>query len=109
MHHVFESKSYLCFATSIDDRNNVLQVNVFYHETEPGLLKCDLNRKAVSEIQQELLKHSNRRSKDTSASTSGQGTFSIRNPSTWKMCSDKNLVDKDTTGWIHNHFDGGKK
>ena len=75
MHHVFESKSSLCLATSIDDRNNVLQVNVFFYETERGLLKCDLNRKAVSEIQQELLKHSNRRREDTSASTSDQGTF----------------------------------
>ncbi|XP_062267787.1 uncharacterized protein LOC133973759 isoform X1 [Platichthys flesus] len=72
MHHVCESKSSLCFNTSIDDRNDVLQVNVFYHENFPGLLKCQLNENAVYEIQQELLKHSVHRSKVTSRSTSGQ-------------------------------------
>ncbi|XP_062267786.1 uncharacterized protein LOC133973758 isoform X4 [Platichthys flesus] len=72
MHHVCESKSSLCFNTSIDDRNDVLQVNVFYHESLRGLLQCRLNGTAVSEIKQELLKHRDHRSRDTSRCTSGQ-------------------------------------
>ncbi|XP_053300535.1 uncharacterized protein LOC128459733 isoform X3 [Pleuronectes platessa] len=83
MHHVCESKSSLCFNSSIDDRNIVLQVNVFYHENLRGLLECKLNENAVDEIQQELLKHSDHRSTDTRASTSGQGPSSWLRPWTW--------------------------
>ncbi|XP_053300552.1 uncharacterized protein LOC128459736 isoform X2 [Pleuronectes platessa] len=76
MHHVCESKSSLCSNTSIDDRNIVLQVNVFYHENLRGLLECKLNEKGVSGIKQELLKHSVHRSTDTRASTS-RWNFSV--------------------------------
>ncbi|XP_039980673.1 uncharacterized protein si:ch211-245h14.1 isoform X7 [Xiphias gladius] len=44
----------------------LLQVDVFYHETQPGLLKCQQNDVAVSEIRKELLKHSSQRCKNTS-------------------------------------------
>lgn len=44
----------------------LLQVDVFYHETQPGLLKCQQNDEAVSEIRKELLKHSSQRCKYTS-------------------------------------------
>ncbi|XP_034436810.1 uncharacterized protein LOC117758889 [Hippoglossus hippoglossus] len=66
MHHVCEPKPSLCLDTSIDDRNNVLQVNVFYHENIGGLLSCQLNTTAVSKVQKELLNHSNHRRKDWS-------------------------------------------
>ncbi|XP_060946952.1 uncharacterized protein LOC133024025 isoform X2 [Limanda limanda] len=92
MHHVCEPKSSLCLNTSIDDRNNVLQVNVFYHETFPGLLKCELNDTAVSQIQHELLKYSDHRSKDTSQITSNERF--VENPVGWfqqKYCQAKNL------------------
>ncbi|XP_062267781.1 uncharacterized protein LOC133973758 isoform X2 [Platichthys flesus] len=85
MHHVCESKSSLCLNTSIDDRNIVLQVNVFYHESLRGLLQCELNDTAVYDIKQELLKLSDHRSTDTRASTSGQGpsSWQISDPRTW--------------------------
>ncbi|XP_069370787.1 uncharacterized protein [Paralichthys olivaceus] len=59
MFHGIEAKSSLCGKTRTDDRNIVLQVTVFYHETKDGLLKCKLNDSAVSEIQQQLLNLSN--------------------------------------------------
>ncbi|XP_053300555.1 uncharacterized protein LOC128459737 isoform X2 [Pleuronectes platessa] len=99
MHHVCESKSSLCLNTSIDDRNDVLQVNVFYHENLRGLLECKLNDTAVSEIKQELLKHSDHRSTDTRASTSGQGPSSWLDPRTWMWGSEaKQLGRGGTTG-----------
>lgn len=38
--------------------NVVLQVNVFYHETARGLLRCQENAAAVSQIQNKLLQYS---------------------------------------------------
>lgn len=35
----------------------VLQVHVLFHETEPGLLQCDINKQAVREIFNELCNH----------------------------------------------------
>ncbi|XP_053300559.1 uncharacterized protein LOC128459739 isoform X2 [Pleuronectes platessa] len=81
MHHVCESRSSLCSNTSIDDRNIVLQVSVFYHENLRGLLECKLNETAVSGIKQELLKHSDHRSSVTSASTSRWGISMPKLPS----------------------------
>lgn len=48
-------------ATSIrasEYRNVVLHVNVFYHDTMHGLLKCQENTDAVCEIQKKLLEYS---------------------------------------------------
>lgn len=44
----------------------VLHVNVFYHETIPGLLTCQQNNDAVSKIQKKLLEYSILRSQDIS-------------------------------------------
>ncbi|XP_035472920.2 uncharacterized protein LOC118289881 [Scophthalmus maximus] len=63
MHHAFEPKITGC---GYFDKNAVLVVNVFFHETKCRLLKCLENQSAVRKIQEELLKHCSHRSKDTS-------------------------------------------
>lgn len=70
MHHMREVKFTTSGRTWPEDAKVVLYVNVFYHETTPGLLKCDQNNTAVAEIGNKLLECFNLR-KD--ATTSGRG------------------------------------
>ncbi|XP_040921158.1 uncharacterized protein si:ch211-245h14.1 [Toxotes jaculatrix] len=57
MHHTRDPKCTTSRRTWTDGTHVVSQVNVFYHETKNGLLKCEQNDAAASEIRKELLKH----------------------------------------------------
>ncbi|XP_063757731.1 uncharacterized protein LOC134876632 isoform X2 [Eleginops maclovinus] len=52
LHHAYEAK----FIPNVEqERPNVqLQVNVFFHETKPGLLECDENKAAVNCMKKKL-------------------------------------------------------
>lgn len=50
--------------------NAMLPFHVFYHETVHGLLQCQQNNRAISEIRKALLKHADIQTiKDTSGKT----------------------------------------
>ena len=56
MHHCHEAK--LATSRKTWDGNHILlHVDVFYHETKPGLLNCSQNEDAASAIGKELMKH----------------------------------------------------
>ncbi|XP_018540224.1 uncharacterized protein LOC108888638 [Lates calcarifer] len=69
MHHSHEVKHTTSMRTWTSKANVVLNVNVFYHETKHGLLRCEQNDMAVADIRQELLKHRRQRSNDASVGT----------------------------------------
>lgn len=53
-----------------DVSNVVLPFHVFYHETVHGLLQCQQNNSAISEIRKALLQHADIQTiKDTSGKT----------------------------------------
>lgn len=56
MHHVREPK-YTLENVNLDCDNVVLQVNVFFHDAKPGLLKCPQNDSAASAMQKKLLEY----------------------------------------------------
>lgn len=68
MHHAHEPKYTTSMRTWHDNPEPevVLHVNVFFHETIPGLLTCQQNNDAVSKIQKKLLEYSILRSQDIS-------------------------------------------
>ncbi|XP_054474744.1 uncharacterized protein LOC129107312 isoform X2 [Anoplopoma fimbria] len=72
MHHAHGVKCTPSFRTWHDDAKVVLHVNVFYHETT-GLLKCEENNAAVTEIANKLQESFFPRSKDTSGNAQGVG------------------------------------
>ncbi|XP_049913900.1 uncharacterized protein LOC126398525 isoform X6 [Epinephelus moara] len=55
MHHTREVRYTTPMRTWNDDSRVLLHVNVFYHETQRGLLKCEQNNTAASEIRNKLL------------------------------------------------------
>ncbi|XP_038149228.1 uncharacterized protein LOC119788704 [Cyprinodon tularosa] len=57
MHHTLDFKHMTTRRTWSDDLNIVLHVNIFYHETAHGLLRCQENYKAVIQIQNKLLEY----------------------------------------------------
>lgn len=63
MHHTLEVKHTKLRRTRSAYSNVVLQVDVFYHETERGLLRCQENSAAVAWIQNKLLEYSIPRAK----------------------------------------------
>ncbi len=70
MHHLREVKPTASLKTQC--RPNIMShVNVFYHETVHGLLTCQENDLAVSNILQELLKYSTQRQQVTSGNALG--------------------------------------
>ncbi|XP_075939657.1 uncharacterized protein LOC142941577 isoform X4 [Anarhichas minor] len=71
MHHTHEVRP-TSMRTWHEDARVVLHVNVFYHETV-GLLKCERNDAAVTEIQTKLMESFIQRSKDTSGNAQGVG------------------------------------
>ncbi|TNN42388.1 hypothetical protein EYF80_047453 [Liparis tanakae] len=75
MHHTHEVKPVSSMKVKPDDARVVLHVNVFYHETR-GLLKCDQNDAAVTEIQNKLEKSFIQRSYDRGGHTQGGGAVS---------------------------------
>ncbi|XP_056284600.1 uncharacterized protein LOC130202835 isoform X12 [Pseudoliparis swirei] len=72
MHHTHEVKAVSSMKMRPDDARVVLRVNVFYHET-CGLLKCEQNDAAVTEIQNKLEESFIRRSKDRGGPIQGGG------------------------------------
>ncbi|XP_071335048.1 uncharacterized protein [Trachinotus anak] len=67
MHHTRQSRFTNSLQLQFRGTYTVLQVNVFYHDSIHGLVKCEQNNQAVSLIRKELLKHKSLASKDTSA------------------------------------------
>lgn len=63
MHHAREAKMSSSLRTWSRPKHVVLDVNVFFHDAEGGLLKCKENDDAVSEIQRKLLNYSSKRQK----------------------------------------------
>ncbi|XP_036003491.1 uncharacterized protein LOC118556541 [Fundulus heteroclitus] len=57
MHHTLDSKHTATRRTWSDFSNIVLHVNVFFHETAQGLLRCQENNAAVIQIQNKLLEY----------------------------------------------------
>lgn len=55
MHHLLEPTSSV--RSCKDHPNVVLQVNVFFHETKFGLLKCTENSVAISDTRNKLLEY----------------------------------------------------
>lgn len=58
MHHTREAKNAPSARSCSDFPNLVLHVSVFYHDTMHGLLNCQENEEAVSEMQRKLLEYS---------------------------------------------------
>lgn len=70
MHHAHEPKHVTLMKTWDGVSNVVLPFHVFYHETVHGLLQCQQNNDAISEIRKALLKHADIQTiKDTSGKT----------------------------------------
>lgn len=57
MHHTLDIKHSATRRTWSDYPNIVLHVNIFYHETARGLLRCPENNAAVVQIQNKLLEY----------------------------------------------------
>ncbi|KAF7650596.1 hypothetical protein LDENG_00123340 [Lucifuga dentata] len=56
MHHSYSPRTTASLRTWAQSTNTIkLDVNVFYHETVKGLIKCDQNEQGVREIHTELL------------------------------------------------------
>ncbi|XP_070782056.1 uncharacterized protein [Enoplosus armatus] len=72
MHHVREPKGTTSMRTWSCHANVVLHVNVFYHDTMHGLLMCEQNNAAASEIRNQLLAYSISRCKVTSRNALGR-------------------------------------
>ncbi|KAG7233673.1 hypothetical protein INR49_006710 [Caranx melampygus] len=58
MHHTRDHDYSVGKTWSEDNPGVVLEVHVLFHETQPGLLPCDRNKKAVQQIQDVLYKYS---------------------------------------------------
>lgn len=71
MHHEREAKSKSLRMPHDKQHQVVLYVNVFYHDTSKGLLTCEQNNAAASEIKQKLLQFST--PIDTSGNAQGAG------------------------------------
>lgn len=70
MHHAHEPKRVNLMKTWDGVSNVVLLFHVFYHETVHGLLQCQQNNSAISEIRKALLQHADIQTiKDTSGKT----------------------------------------
>lgn len=85
MHHAHEPKHVNLMKTWVGVSNVVLPFHVFYHETVHGLLQCQQNNDAISEIRKALLQHADIQTiKDTSGKTVAAkssnrgGSFSFR-------------------------------
>ncbi|XP_029983860.1 uncharacterized protein LOC115414721 [Sphaeramia orbicularis] len=63
MHHAREAKASWNLRTWSRPKHVVLDVNVFFHDTVCGLLNCEENNVAVSEIQRKLLDYGSSREK----------------------------------------------
>lgn len=72
MHHTHQVKVTSTMKTWDVHANVLLHVNVFYHETQ-GLLQCDENDAAVTEIGNKLLESFNLKSSITSGNAQGGG------------------------------------
>lgn len=57
MHHTHEPKHVTLMKNLNNFSNVVSPFHIFYHETVNGLLRCQQNNSAISEIRDELLKH----------------------------------------------------
>ncbi|KAG7220790.1 hypothetical protein INR49_032033 [Caranx melampygus] len=82
MHHTHEAKYTSSVKPWLPDHRDVFPVDIFYHETANGLLRCDQNHQAVSKIQAELQKHISTKhsvSADTKVETSGNNLPSFFN------------------------------
>lgn len=70
MHHAHEPKHVTLMKTRDGVSNVVLPFHVFYHETVHGLLQCQQNNDAISEIRKALLQYADIQTiKDTSGKT----------------------------------------
>lgn len=70
MHHAHEPKHVTLMKIQNNVSNVVLPFHVFYHETVHGLLQCQQNNSAISEIRKALLQHADIQTiKDTSGKT----------------------------------------
>lgn len=70
MHHAHEPKHVTLMKIQNNVSNVVLPFHVFYHETVHGLLQCQQNNIAISEIRKALLQHADIQTiKDTSGKT----------------------------------------
>ncbi|XP_049445555.1 uncharacterized protein LOC125896748 isoform X2 [Epinephelus fuscoguttatus] len=76
MHHTREVKYTTPMKTWREDVEVILHVNVFYHETVHGLLKCEQNNTAASQIRDKLLEHFIRKSEVTSGNAQAVGAES---------------------------------
>ncbi|KAM4713112.1 uncharacterized protein FYW61_020234 [Anableps anableps] len=84
MHHTLDIKHTATRRTWSDYSNIVLHVNIFYHKTVHGLLKCQENNAAVIQIQNKLLEYCTPGSK-------------------WAVTGEYNRPDIDS----YSHLDGG--
>ncbi|XP_026173763.1 uncharacterized protein LOC113136877 isoform X2 [Mastacembelus armatus] len=73
MHHAFEAKNTTNRRTWNDYPNIKFHVNIFYHETMQGLLKCSQNDEAVTKIREKLMEYRTQRSNDTNADVLSMG------------------------------------
>ncbi|XP_044024588.1 uncharacterized protein LOC122862851 isoform X2 [Siniperca chuatsi] len=104
MHHTHEVKYTTSRRTWNYDTKVVLHVNVFYHETVRGLLKCPENDHAVSEIRNKLLEYNVRR-KDTSGNAVGVTGWSGSTGSTHVSGDGNNKgSNHDSSGGLFNFF-----
>lgn len=70
MHHAHEPKHVTLMKIQNNVSSVVLPFHVFYHETVHGLLQCQQNNDAISEIRKALLQHADIQTiKDTSGKT----------------------------------------
>ncbi|XP_077949814.1 uncharacterized protein LOC120807969 isoform X3 [Gasterosteus aculeatus] len=88
MHHTHQVKATSTMKTWDVHANVVLHVNVFYHETR-GLLQCDENDAAVTEIQNKLLESFNLKSSITSGNAQGGGAERGGTGPGWRIQGEK--------------------
>lgn len=70
MHHTHQPKCTSSVRTRPHYPTVVLQVNIFYHDSVPGLLTCQQNNDAVTKILNKLLEYKTMIHKDTSGNVS---------------------------------------
>lgn len=98
MHHTYKATSVTPLRTWSEDLNVLLHVNVFYHEKIPGLLKCQENTAAVSQIQNEFLKIHPRTNTSADSQDEGSTTGSL----TGRADNSSSCPDRDNNSGSKN-------
>lgn len=73
MHHEYEPKPRASLRPFDNYRNVVLHVNISYHESKPGLIRCAENSTAISTIRNKLVQYATLKHRDTRGAAPGVG------------------------------------